>query len=147
MEITTLTDKLFDGIVKKKKPVVLKDTDNMVSREAKALEYQINKHLHDKYKKTEKVTFTKPISPQSSSKFDNIIDDEIITNRKKAKTWNTLNTCDKWTLVKEYFKNNKETFNEKRIKNLLLSNTLQVIYDKNTNCIKSISLEDTPKLG
>lgn len=153
MEITSLTDKLFDGIVKKKKPVIMKDSDNMVSREAKTLEFQISKHLQDKYNKTERISFTSlSVSPQTTSIFDKLVDKEITINRKKAKTWNTLNNCDKWKLVKEYFKKNKElytekVYNEKTIKQLLLSNKLDVVYDKDTNSIKEIILEDTTKFG
>ena len=156
MEITSLTDKLFDGIVQKKKPVIIKDSDNKVSREAKTLEFQINKHLQEKYKKTERISFTSlSATPQTSlcaSIFDNLVDKEITVNRKKAKTWNTLNNCDKWKLVKEYFKKNKnlyedKVYNEKSIKQMLLSNNLEVIYDKDTNTIKDIVLEDAPKLG
>lgn len=149
MNITLLTDQLFDSIVKKKKQILLKESDNNVPREAKTLEFQINKHLQEKYKKTERVSFT--TSPLTQTNFDDLIDKEISKNRKKAKSWNNLNNCDKWKLVQEYFKNNKSALKnihrDRDIKQLLLSNNLEVIYDKDTNSIKNIILENSSKLS
>jgi hypothetical protein len=142
MDIETLTDTLFNNISTTNtiQIKVLKDSDNIPSREAKTLEYQMNKHLHDRYKATTKVSFTKP-SMMATLRFENIVDEEILKNRKKAKTWNALNTCDKWNLIKEYYKSKNEKINEKIIKQQLLSNELIVCFDKDNNCLKSIEIK------
>lgn len=142
MEIETLTDTLFNniGTPNNIKIKVLKESDNIPSREAKTLEFQMNKHLHDKYKATTRVSFIKP-AVMGSVRFDTIVDEEILKNRKKAKTWNALNTCDKWNLIKEYYKSKNEKINEKVMKKQLLSNELIVCFDKDNNCLKSIEIK------
>ena len=142
MNIETLTDTLFNNIGSQGniKVTVLMESDNMPSREAKTLEYQMNKHLHDKYKATTRVSFIKP-SVMGVLRFESIVDEEILKNRNKAKTWNALNTCDKWNLIKDYYKSKNEKINEKALKKQLLSNELIVCFDRDNNCLKSIEIK------
>jgi magnesium-transporting ATPase (P-type) len=141
MEIHNITNVLFENIdvVKNKykpKNKVLQTKTPDVSKEAKTLEYQLNKHMHNKYKLDTKVSF---IHTSKTDCIEDFVIDEIANSKKKKKSWNSLNTCDKWSLVKTYYQQNKKSFNEKLLKKHVLSNTLKVVYDNQNNCITEVS--------
>ena len=109
----------------------------MASREAKTLEFNLNKHLRQKYKTTDKKSF---INAKTDIEcIDNMITNEISLNKQKHKSWNSLNTCDKWNLIKEFYLAKQFSFDEKLTKKQLLTEKLIIKYDKVNNKISSIN--------
>lgn len=138
MEIHNITTALFENIdvVKRKCKPKLQAKSPEVSKEAKTLEYQLNKHMHNKYKLETRVSF---IQTPKTDCIEEFVIDEIANSKKKKKSWNSLNTCDKWSLVKTYYQENKKSFNERLLKKHVLANTLRVVYDNENNCITEVS--------
>lgn len=109
-----------------------------VTREAKTLEFNLNKHLRQKYKTTERKSFINTKSTDIEY-IDNMINNEISVNKQKHKSWNALNTCDKWKLIKEFYAAKQHMYDEKITKKLLLTDKLTIKYDNVNNKILSIN--------
>lgn len=109
-----------------------------LTREAKTLEFNLNKHLRQKYKTTEKQSFTNT-KTHNVEYIDNMINNEISINKQKHKSWSALNTCDKWKLIKDFYATKQHTYDEKLTKKLLLTDKLVIKYDKVNNKISSIN--------
>lgn len=130
---------LFDDLPKRARKTTSKQgppQTPQIPREAKNLEHQLNQHLRSKYKADTRVSLATP----HQLPIDDLIDKDIARRKAKNRTWNSMNACDKWSLVKEYYKATNEPFNERLTKQLLLSKQLDVTYDVDAACIKSISI-------
>jgi hypothetical protein len=146
MDIQANMDVIFSNIHNTSKPIATKPVkgklnknEGIATQEAKQLEFNLNNHLKSKYKAQERVSF---ISPQAKvdtyTSIETLITQDI-EKRKGNTNWNTMNICDKWAKVKEYYHQNNTKFNESSTKKLLLSGKLNVIYDKDKKQISEIS--------
>lgn len=139
MDATSITN-LFNDLPKRPqangRTVAKKEPSVAIPREARTLEYQLNQHLRLKTKgNAQRVSIT---TPSAHTSIDDLIDKDIANRRAKKKSWNSMSACDKWACVKEYYKNNKEPYDERVTKQMLLSKKLQVVYDSDEGCIKEI---------
>lgn len=139
MDVSAITN-LFNELPKRTQAKTKKEPSiATIPREARTLEYQLNQHLRLKHKgNAPRVSITTPSPTQS---IDDLIDKDIAIRRAKKKSWKSMSACDKWSCVKEYYKNNKEPYDERITKQMLLSKRLQVVYDSDEGCIKEIKAQ------
>ncbi len=110
MELLTNTNQLFSTLKKQRvvptsSSVKSSSTDTIapiMSRDAKALEFQLNTHLRLKYKQQSKVTL-KGEASMCKEEVDTLM--ESFANKKKTKkTWKSLAMYEKWKLIQEYMR-------------------------------------------
>jgi hypothetical protein len=111
----------------------------------KNIEFQMNKHLKNKFgQKYKKVNIeTNDRNMYNADSFGELIDYEIqhLTSTKK---WNNLPLYFKWNCVQEYMTDNN-IIDKKLItliKNDLMKNKLNVIYDLDSHKLSNINLDD-----
>jgi len=159
MNLATLTETLFDkcaeDVVKQTKTVkkTSTQTTSNFDREASTLEYQLNQHLSQKHAKSKKsgnheeykrVSFTK-LSGDCES-FDEFIEKEKTTNRQKGKSWNAMNACDQWSLIKQYYETQKLAYDLVKVKKLYHNKVLDITYSQTEKNITNITCTKLPRL-
>lgn len=137
MELEVKTDSLFLETPSQKKIKVNRKKnkeENETSYEAKQLDFKMNMHNKNKYKK--EASF---IKTTQSFNIEDLVVSEMAFDQNKQKTWKTMHVCDKWKLIKDYIsKHQDENLDEINIKKQLLSKQLVVDYDPISKTIKSI---------
>lgn len=154
MNLTTLTETLFDKCAEKAKQAkavktVKKNTTKTTSnfnREASTIEYQLNQHLSQKHTKSKKsgnheeykrVSFTK-LSGDCHG-FDEFIEKEKSANRQKGKSWNAMNACDQWSLIKQYYETQNSPYDLVKVKKLYHNKVLDITYSQTEKIITNIA--------
>jgi len=154
MDIVNKTNTLFDNVVhgksskSKTKPQQNPSiVPNIIPKEARALEYQMNKYLHAKNKGKDESCIQKvSFKNMLSSSFTDMADIDVFLatqndiKRRKQKTWKSLDVSHKWDLLKQFYNESNEKFDEKKLKHMLLRNALNVIYDKEADKVKSVTI-------
>lgn len=153
MELLANTSQLFSTLKKQKvsnfdakvAPTV-SDTP-MMSRDAKALEFQLNTHLRLKYKQQTRVTL-KGDGSMGTDEVDSLMQSFTEKKNAKRKTWKSLALYEKWRLIQDYV-HAKETDNEQQghlreyqssLRDHTLDTKFKVEYDHETHKIIDIKL-------
>lgn len=143
MELPNVTETLFKEMGAKKK-VVKKTVSNLksedkpiVSRDAKALEFQLNNHLRLRYKQQTRVTLHTPVNNTVED-----ISSFLSGQEKPKKTWNALPIYEKWKLVQAH---TDDPALLRQYKALLRQGKLSAVYDIEKNEIRDIQEVSTNK--
>jgi hypothetical protein len=152
MEIENKVASMFDNIKqdivknKGKRAVKIHPEPNSIPqskdlRDAKALEFKLNKHLMNKYKKEDKVSFTS-LEPCQNDNVYKLIENDVTKHISKSHNWKSMSMFEQWKHIQQYITqggcDNVKNIPLSKLKQLLVNKRLTIDFDKDKKQITNI---------